>query len=680
MVQELISRNIKDILAKSFAFNPIKLKPSDWVEQTVYLTSAESKYPGFFSYDKSPYSKEIIDNLSPFSDVEMMGIMKCAQSGFTVGVVVNIIAYIISQNQCQVIFVSGSDQLVRDTIRDRLDPVIQNSGNLSDLIGPSSIKKANHRTGDTDIKKEFAGGALTCLTYKPSKLRQYSAKIILADEFDDAPRNNILEGNIRMLLQGRTVSFGNSKKLCYISTPTTKGVSNIEEVYNMGDKRKWNWECPHCKTYIPVIWKSEKSDGTFGGMKWKLDNEFKLIEDSVYYECQNCTGKIEYKDKVKLNLTGRWIPTAIPLRPQYLSYSFNAICIPSGFDDWVTLVTEWMLACPPNNGHIDTGLLKVFTNTRLGELWEDRGKSPRSTDLMKNVNNYEIGTIPDKICEDSGNGKIALISLACDLGGVMDIENNNEDVRLDWEIVVHTSNGQMYSINHGSIGTFKRTQNKSKQDILNDKDRDKWTYTHGVKNSVWDKLKEIIYTPLQGQDGTYYDIDITVIDTGHFTKNAENFVESIKDRRILGIKGQGEENYRKMDKNGAMITHSRANKGLLYHIDVNMIKDIVSNNMSLKQGTDGSQPDGFMNFPQPSNGKYGLTNYFSHYEAEHRVPEVKNGVEVGFIWKKKREDNHFFDVAIYNYAAREIFIADTKLYDKKYKDLSWSLYCELINE
>jgi phage terminase large subunit GpA-like protein len=680
MISELIERNISEILQKAFNFNTIKLEPSEWVEQTVYLTSAESHYSGFFSYDVSPYSREIIDNLSPSSDVEMMGIMKCAQSGFTAGVVVNIIAYIISQNQCQVIFVSGSDQLVRDTIRDRLDPVIQHSGNIADLIGPSSIKKANHRTGDTDIKKEFAGGALTCLTYKPSKLRQYSAKVVLADEFDDAPRNNILEGSIRMLLETRTTSFGNAKKLCYISTPTTKGISNIEEVYNMGDKRQWNWECPHCETYIPILWKVEKEDGTFGGIKWSLDDEFKLIESSVHYECQNCSGKIEYRKKTSLNLTGKWIPTATPLRPQYRSYSFNALCIPSGFDDWIKLVTEFLLACPPNNGTVDIGLLKVFTNTRLGELWEERGKSPRSTDLMSNQRSYQIGVIPNKTIETDGNGKVALISLACDLGGIMDYENNNYDVRLDWEIVVHTSNGQMYSIDHGSIGTFKRTQNKTKQDILDDNDRKKWTYIHNVENSVWDKLKDIIYTPLVGEDGLYFDIDITVIDTGFCEKLANIFIEGIKDRRVLGVKGQGEENYRKMDKNGAMITHSKLNKGLLYHIDVNLVKDIVSSNMSLKLGTDGSQRDGFMNFPQPSNGKYGLTNYFSHYEAEHRVPEIKNGIEVGSIWKKKREDNHFFDVAVYNYASREIFIADTKLYDKKYKDITWGDYCSLINE
>jgi phage terminase large subunit GpA-like protein len=677
MLNQIFLQNIKEIQEAIYSFNPIKLEPSEWVEQTVYLTSAESRYAGFFSYDRSPYSKEILDNLSPLSDVEMQGIMKCVQSGFTAGVVVNIIAYIMSQNPSQVIFVSGSDQLVRDTIRDRLDPVIQNSGNLKDLIRPNSIKKANHRTGDTDIKKEFVGGALTCLTYKPSKLRQYSAKIVLADEFDDAPRNNLLEGSIRMLLQGRTVSFGNSKKLCYISSPTTKGVSNIEEVYEMGDKRKWNWICPHCEEYIPMLWRIERENGTYGGIKWELDADDKLIEESVHYECQKCCGKIEYKQKAKLNLTGKWIPTAVPLRPQYRSYSFNAICIPSGFDDWVTLVNEWMLACPKNEP-IDIGLLKTFTNTRLGELWEDRGTTPRAIGLMNNVGSYEIGKIPDVTCETDGNGKIALISLCCDLAGIMDMPNKIEDVRIDWEIVAHTSNGQTYSVNHGSIGTFKRSRWRNKQDREKESDREMWTFNHGLPNSVWNKFKEIIYNSLEGESGMFYDIDITLVDTGNFTKLAYNFITSIKDRRIFGIKGDTVEKPRANDKNSPVISHSRENKGLLYILDVNMLKEQVAANMALIQGSDGTQPSGFMNFPQPSDGQYNLKNFFSHYESEVRVPVFKNGVEIGYGWKKKREDNHFWDVRVYGEASKEIFIADLKLQDPKNRNLTWNLFCDLI--
>lgn len=678
MLKEIILQNLLDIQEEIYNYNPIRMEPSDWVEKTIFLTSAESRYSGFFNYDRSPYSKEIINNMSPTSDVEISGVMKCSQSGFTAGVVAAMIPYIISECPANTLFLSGSEKLVKDTVRDRLDPIIQNSG-LKDLIRPNSIKKANQRTGDTDFKKEFTGGSLTCMTYKPGNLRFYSAKFILADEFDDAPRIDKKEGSIFSLVLGRAKSYGNTKKIVFISSPTTKGISNIEDVYNIGDKRKWNWECPNCKTYIPILWRSEKSDGTFGGMKWKVDDDYKLIESSVHYECQNCEGKIDYKMKYDLNLTGMWIPTAIPEKPQYRSYSFNALCNPPGFDSWISLVQEFLKACPPNNGPIDVDLLKTFTNTQLGELWEQRGKSPRVTDLMKNVGEYKIGKVPDVTCETDGNGKIALLSLCCDLGGVMDSENNNEDVRLDWEIVAHTTNGQTYRIDHGSIGTFKRTQNKSKKDILNDSDRPKMSYSHGIKESVWPIFEEIVYRSLEGESGMYYDIDISIVDTGHFSKLAYNFISSIKDRRIFGIKGVGEENYRKMDKNGSMITHSKENKGLLYLLDVNMIKDIVANDMSLKKGSDGTQPDGFMNFPEPSNGKYNLNNYFSHYESEHRVVELKGDVEVGYSWKKKREENHFWDIAVYSHAAREIFISDLKLYESKYKDLTWSAYCDAIN-
>lgn len=678
MIQEIFLQNVKEIQKSIYDYNPIRLEPSEWIENNVFLTSAESKYAGFFSYDRSPYSKEIVDALSPSSDVEMVAVMKCVQSGFTAGVIVPTIVYTIGQNPCNVIFVSGSDQLVRDTVRDRLDPVIQNSGNLKELIRPNSIKKANHRTGDTDVKKEFLGGALTCLTYRPSKLRQYSAKIILADEFDDAPRNNVTEGSIRSLLEGRTVSFGDSKKLCYISSPTTKGISNIEEVYEMGDKRKWNWECPHCKTYIPILWRVERENGSFGGIKWELDENNELIEDSVHYECQNCTGKIEYRQKTQLNLTGKWIPTSKPIRPQYRSYSFNALCIPAGFDNWVTIVYQWLKACPKNQP-VDIGLLKSFTNTRLGELWEDRGISPRSNELMNNIGEYEIGKIPDITCEADGNGKIALITLACDLGGIMDIVNNNEDVRLDWEILAHTSNGQTYSINHGSIGTFKRSKWRNNDDKNKDSDRERFTYIDGVSNSVWPIFKKIIYDSIEGESGIYYDIDVTVIDTGNFTKLANNFISSIKDRKVFGVKGRADESYMKIDKNTPLINHSKTDRGTNYIVEVELIKDKLANDMALICGTDGTQPNGFMNFPQPYEGKYNLKNYFSHYESEHRVPLIKNDVEIGFKWKKKRENNHFWDCRVYGMAAREIFIADLKLYDSKNRDLNWINYCELIN-
>lgn len=685
MLKELVTKNVRKIQSKIYDFSMKTLPPSEWSERNLILSS-ESKFSGMFSYNRSPYTKEVVDNMRPNSGVEITAVMKCSQSGYTQSVVIPCMVYHVAESPTNVMFLSSSDKMVQNTIRGRFDTVMESSG-LSSLLKTSSVKKANQRTGDTDFKKEYTGGTMINATYNASNLRFHSVEVVVADEYDDAPKTDKKEGSIFDLIKARTKSYADTRRLAFISSPTTKGISNIEHVYNMGDKRQWNWECPHCNTYIPILWRIEKEDGTFAGIKWELDDSDKLIEDSVHYECQNCGGKIQYKSKYTLNLTGKWIPTAVPEHPSYRSYLFNALCNPPGFESWIDLVRQWMKACPKNEP-IDIDALKVFTNTQLGELWEDRGTTPRAIGLMNNVGQYEVGRVPDKTCELEGNGKIALISLSADLGGIMDMVNGIEDVRLDWEILAHTSNGQTYSINHGSIGTFKRSRWRDKKDKANESNREQFTFNHGLPNSVWNEFKEIMYTPLQGEsikkengeieEGMYYDIEITLVDTGHFTKLANNFITSIKDRKIFGVKGKGDEVF-KVDKNTSLIKHSQENKSLLYILEVEMFKEKLAANMNLVCGTDGTQPSGYMNFPQPSEGKYNLKNYFSHFESEHRVPVLKNGQEIGYKWKKKREDNHFWDCRVYGLASCEIYIADLKRENPKNRDLTWNLFCDMIN-
>lgn len=676
MLKSLVIKNIQSIQNSLYDFSMKSMLPSDWAEKNLILSS-ESKFAGLFSYKRSPYTREIVDNMRPNSGIEITAIMKCSQSGFTQSVAIPCMIYHIAESPSNVMFLSSSDKMVQNTIRGRFDTLMESSG-LSNLLKTSSVKKANQRTGDTDFKKEYTGGTMINATYNASNLRFHSVEVVVCDEFDDAPKTDKKEGSIFDLIMARTKSYADTRRLVFISSPTTKGISNIEYVYDLGDKRQWNWNCPHCKTYIPILWRVEREDGSHGGIKWLTNDQDEVIEDSVHYECQNCKGKIQYKEKYTLNLTGKWIPTCVPKEKRCRSYLFNALCNPPGFESWYQLAKQFTNACPKNES-IDIDALKVFTNTQLGELWEDRGTSPKATSLMNNVGSYELGKVPDKTSEAEGNGKIALISLCCDIGGIMDTVNGIEDVRLDWEIVAHTSNGQTYSINHGSIGTFKRSRWRDKKDRDKESDRKQWTLNHGLPNSVWDVFKELIYTPLEGESGLYYDIDITLVDTGHFTKLAYNFITSIKDRKVFGIKGDTEIKPRANDKNAPIIKHSLENKGLLYILDVNMLKEQVSSNMALICGTDGTQPSGFMNFPQPSEGKYLLKNFFSHYESEHRIVVTKNGQEVGFAWKKKREDNHMWDVAVYGLAAREVFIADLKLYDAKNRNLSWIDFCNLIN-
>lgn len=674
---EIFKKSFENILEKSYSYEVIKKNPVDWAQQNIYLTSAESVRTGFLSYDFSPYTKEPLNNISPSSPVEVMAFMKCSQSAFTTTVLMPGIIYAIDECPANILFLSGNETLVKDTIRDKFDTFINNNSRLKDLIRPNVVKKKNQKSGDTDSKKEFAGGSLTAMAYNPSKLRMYSVKYIFADEFDDAPRNDKKEGSIRSLVEARAKSFGSRKKIIYCSSPTVKGQSNIEEAYNLGDKRKWNWECPHCKTYIPIEWRIDKGDGNFAGIKYELDHNKELIEDSVHYECQECGGKILYKQKYELNLTGKWIPTAKPSRPNYLSYKFNALCNPPGFSSWVDLVRQWLEANPPGE-QVDEGKLKTFLNVELGELWEEKGTVLRVNELMQNTRSYKIGVVPDKTIESDGNGKVAVITLACDLGGIMN--DDLEDVRLDYEILIHTTKGVSYSLDHGSIGTFKRSREKSTKEKDNDSNREKWTYRQGLPNCVWDRLREIIDKGFESESGNIYNIDLTVIDTGEFTRLAYNFIDSVTDSLVVGVKGYAEEDYRKLTKDTPVISRSREQAGKLYMLQVNQLKDILAQNIKLKMGMDGFQPAGFMNFPQPELGKYNMKSFFVHFEGEQRVPIIKNDVEVGFAWKKKHSHvkNHFFDTAVYNLAAKEIYIDLLRRMDSKYRNLTWEDYCLLL--
>ena len=69
--------------------------------------------------------------------------------------------------------------------------------------------------------------------------------------------------------------------------------------------------------------------------------------------------------------------------------------------------------------------------------------------LIKNVRNYKVGIVPNELSKKDGNGNIVLLTCACDINGTVD------DARLDFDVFGWAENGSVYSINQGSIGTFK---------------------------------------------------------------------------------------------------------------------------------------------------------------------------------------------------------------------------------
>lgn len=665
------SQQIEEILDAGLVYLST-IKPSEWAEKNRVMDSSVSPFPGPFTFNINPYTREIVDCLSPDHPARIVSVMKGAQIGFSASVIENGVGWIIAENPGNILFLTGHSDLSEEAMT-KIDQMIDSCG-IRKLIRPNVLRAKAMKTGDTNLKKEFPGGSLVAGSATNHKLlRQRSVRYGFIDDFDAAKSQSKESGSTGKMIEQRFAAYYDKMKLFYISTPELKQTSNIEPVYLLGDQRKYHIPCPCCGEYIHLQW-TVPIDGTdgkeVGGITWKTDGNHRLIYDSVGYICQKCGGFFTDRNKNELNLLGEWRPTAEPIEQGYYSYHISSLYAPAGMYDWRHYVNDYLVACPAGQPRKED-LYKAFVNLVLGETYEQQGEAPRANELQKNIRNYEIGVVPEKLSIRDGNGKIVLLTCACDLNGT------EEDARLDYEVVAWSESGSSYSITHGSIGTF--VPREGEKNIK--EDRVRWTYHHNKLHSVWPTLREILTNKFVTDTGRNMKIFIAGLDCGHYTNHAYAFIDkpNIKGALIVGLKGDKEGKYRKfgIDTPAFRLAKERTN---LYLVEVNQVKDEMSATIKLSwDSTDPQQPPGFMNYPTPSGGLYLFNNFFSHYEAEHRVIESKEGEGIAARWIKKTSahQNHFFDVRTYNMALKDILVSMV-CKEMKMKTYGWTDYVDIV--
>jgi len=644
-----------------------RLLPSEWTEMHRTMSTDQSPFPGKFSYDRTPYLIEPVNCLSPDNDARIISVMKGAQIGFSTGVIESGIGYIISQQPGNIMFLTGHGDLSEEAVTGKIDPMIDSCG-LRPLIRPNALRKRNSRTGDTSKSKEFPGGKLIAGSATNHKLlRQRSIQYGFIDDFDAAPKSSKESGDTRTMIEGRFAAYLLKMKLYYISTPEVKQTSNIEPVYLLGDQRKYHVPCPCCGDFIYLDWKIKVDDKEVGGITWKVDDHGRLIDGSVGYVCQSCSGFFNDQKKYEMNLAGIWKPTAEPSEPGMRSYHIPSLYAPPGMYDWEHYVRKW-IGMHPKNGSVNLQEKKAFYNTVLGRTWEERGETPKANKLQLNQRNYEIGVIPSALSVKDGNGQVVLITCGCDLNG------KEDDARLDYEITAWTENGSSYSVQHGSIGTFVPREGNGGVD------RERFTYRMGYKNSVWPLFEEILKTPLQTDEGETMPILFTGVDCGFHTQYAYAFIDGTP-VTCVGLKGKGVDKSRRIDADTLSFKPAKERNNL-YLVEVNQIKDELAQRMKLvwDERDEIGQPYGFMNFPDSGKGLYGFKNFFSHFESEQRTIESDSqGKETSILWKKTHPtaQNHLWDCHVYNMALKDIAMV-VMCKDSKLKYYDWKTYCDIV--
>lgn len=676
MKMEIDESIIEDIFSGAY-FQISDILPSEWAEQNRFMTSDVSSMEGMYSFKNSPYIREIVDRLSPNDPCRIIAIMKGAQLGLSTGFIENGIGWIISQQPGNILFLVGHDDLVEKAMK-KVDNMIDTTG-IRPLIRSNANRAKNNKSGDKDRLKEYPGGYLMLGPTNHKTLRQVSMRYGFIDDFEAMKGDTKESGATVPLIMQRFSTYAKSMKLSFISTPEVKDTSNIEPEYLKGDQRKYFIPCPCCGEFITLEWETDSiiDEGSKAGIYYEIDETGSLIENSVGYVCQMCGGFFTDQVKTELLLSGEWRPTAVPKSKEYTSYHISSLYGPTFMFGWKHYVQQYLEANPPGQPRNET-LHQTFVNVVLGETYEPQGESLDASQIQKNIRNYPVGIIPEQQSIADGNGKIVMVTLGSDMNGTAENEKlrYKDDARLDYEIIAWSESGASYSITHGSIGTFQPASIRNEAEH-NHPDRIKWSYKRGAKYCVWDALDIILGTQIPTDSGRKMPIFAASIDTGHLPEYAYPYIEN-SNFNVYGIKGD------KQQTTGIMIDHDSKpfmiskDNAKLWILNVNRYKDLLATHMGLvwNPHITPKQPADFLNFPTPSNGLYQVNNYFSHFEAEHKIVDEKSR---RFVWKKKTgsAQNHLFDCRIYGMAARDILVYHL-FQELKIKNGVWKNYVDVV--
>jgi len=344
------------------------LTVSEWADKYRKLSQKASAEAGQWRTSRTPYLREIMDEMSPSSKTEEIVFAKGSQVGGT-ETLNNLVGFTIMTGG-PIMLVQPTVDAAKKNSKQRIAPLIEESPELKALV-----KDAKSRdSGNTVLIKEFPGGVLVMTgANSATGLKSTPIKILCLDEIDEYPHDLDQQGSALDLATARTRTFS-KRKIIYVSTPTVDGRSAIQNLYDGSDQRKYFVPCPHCQHMQHLYWGQVKFD-------------FKDPE-SATYECESCNEQIENWQKTTMLLNGEWRATNLEkVHPKKRGYHLSSLYSPVGWASWGDLAKLWVDAQGNNEK------LKAFVNTVLGETWKDRGDAPDWKRLWERRETYKTNTV-----------------------------------------------------------------------------------------------------------------------------------------------------------------------------------------------------------------------------------------------------------------------------------------------
>lgn len=189
------------------------LTVSEWADKHRFLSTRASAEAGLWKTSRTPYLKEIMDNMSASSSCEKLVFMSGAQIGKTESQN-NVIGYIIDNSPSSILAIQPTVEMAKRNSRTRIAPLIDESPRLREKVKDPRSRDS----GNSMLQKEFLGGILVMTgANSGAGLRSMPVRFLLLDEVDAFPSEILGEGDPCALAEARTRTF--SKRKIFWTSP-----------------------------------------------------------------------------------------------------------------------------------------------------------------------------------------------------------------------------------------------------------------------------------------------------------------------------------------------------------------------------------------------------------------------------------------------------------------------------
>lgn len=232
---------------------------SEWADSHRKLPSEAAAEPGAWRTSRTPYLRQIMDDLSVHSPVQEVNIKKSTQVGGT-EVGINFLGHIIDHAPGPLMYVLPTLDIARKFSEQRLQPMIDLMPCLSRAIGP----RRSRDSGNTTLTKKFPAGFLVLSgANSAASLASMPVKFLVLDELSKYPADLDSQGSAQVQAERRTSSFTTRKKILRISSPTIVDACAISDEYDRGSQGVYHVPCPHCRQTQPLLPDQLTDEGQF---------------------------------------------------------------------------------------------------------------------------------------------------------------------------------------------------------------------------------------------------------------------------------------------------------------------------------------------------------------------------------------------------------------------------------